>query len=205
MKEPKKRSRTDSFKQDIAGNAAQKPPVNPILANILYRTTGEVNNSSGNSISRNAHLSPNQSQQEIARTAVGRGIRHSFSHPNAIKPAPLPPRPPPSEQVIATVANPVAAKSSIPVVEESLSALKNNFQMTLEASSGQNASAPSENSGDQTSSGYVPGTMRRDDSLVDLAMIPMVDGGNESDYFSSTGLTFIDFPWQDPNLASSSE
>ena len=46
---------------------------------------------------------------------------------------------------------------------------------------------------------YVPGSMRRDDSLVDLAMIPMIDGGTQENMFASNGLTFVDFPWQDPN------
>lgn len=153
----------------------------------------------------NGHHPPNQSQQEIARVAVGRGIRHSFSHPNARKPAPLPPRPMPSAQGGSNhEPTQLAGGARAPVVQASLSALKSNFQNSLEsleASEGNKA-----NSDDTaTPMSYVPGSMRRDDSLVDLAMIPLVDEGDqEVDFFSSSAdLSFIDFPWQDPNAPSS--
>jgi hypothetical protein len=96
------------------------------------------------------------------------------------------------------------SRGAAPVVEASLSALKNNFQNSLEAAQEQTMMS-TENSDDAPATiGYVPGSMRRDDSLVDLAMIPLVDEGNEEvDFFSSSaGLSFIDFPWQDPNAPS---
>lgn len=177
-----------------------------MLANILYRSTSENQLTSKTPVNpRNEHIAPNQSQQEIARIAVGRGIRHSFSHPNSINPAPLPPRHLPPSQGPTTAPHVSEPNDSTPVVEASLSALKNNFQISLGAANGDN----SINSGDNTgilppATGYQPGSMHRDDSLVDLAMIPFEDDGDQSEYFASSGLTFIDFPWQDPNVPSNS-
>lgn len=199
----KKRDREETSKEEVGVTGAPGPSVNPVLANILYRSAGnETPKASRTSTSAqpNVHNPPNQSQQEIARVAVGRGIRHSFSHPNARMPTPLPPRPAPSTQVNSSGPT-QPTRVAIPVVEDSLSALKNNFQSSLDAAQGQNAAKPDDTSGPMT---YVPGSMRRDDSLVDLAMIPLVDEGNdEMDFFSSqAGLSFIDFPWQDPNQPS---
>jgi hypothetical protein len=44
--------------------------------------------------------------------------------------------------------------------------------------------------------GYIPGSLRRDDSLVDLAMIPIAEEGVETDEADhSTGFAFVDFPF----------
>ena len=190
-------------------SASQGPSVNPVLANILFRATGsETSNPPVSASISNGQTSSNPSQQDIARVAVGRGIRHSFSHPSARKPAPLPPRPVPSAQsgpTGRTVAEP--SDSVVPVVQASLSALKSNFQNSLDAALGQAANSTEKSDDTTFLTSYVPGSLRRDDSLVDLAMIPLVDEGNyEADLFSSTGglsstagFSFIDFPWQDPN------
>lgn len=87
------------------------------------------------------------------------------------------------------------------VVQAGLSALTNNFKSSLEAAHGEPA-VSNEDSGDDAYplAGYVPGSMRRDDSLVDLAMIPVADDESPSDYIPPSGLTFIDFPWQDPSM-----
>lgn len=197
VKLPKKRERADSSSQETPPDNLPIPPVNPVLANILYRSSEAQDSSAPSNPPGNGHLPPNQSQQEIARVAVGRGIRHNFSHSSAIKPAPLPARPPATAEAPQTTGEPETSDGGAPVVQANLSALKNNFQI---AASANNPSA-GENSSDPTApSDYVPGSMRRDDSLVDLAMIPLMDDGNDAmDYFSSSGLSFIDFPWQDPS------
>ena len=53
---------------------------------------------------------------------------------------------------------------------------------------------------------YVPGSLHRDDSLVDLAMIPMIDDGNtvHSNVAASTGFSFVDFPF-DSNIFSNED
>ncbi len=210
MKSSKKRDREDSTTSlDGDGDgvdASQKPCVNPILANILYRSSTnepslgvQVNTS----IQNNVHNPINRSQQEIARVAVGRGIRHSFSHPLAKKPAPLPSRSTPLDQG-ESCGESGQPTDTTEVVQASLSALKNNFENSMEAAIGDKASL-NDDSGDDSypRSSYVPGSMRRDDSLVDLAMIPYADDENQSDYnLQSSGLTFIDFPWQDPSMFS---
>ena len=53
---------------------------------------------------------------------------------------------------------------------------------------------------------YVPGSLHRDDSLVDLAMIPLVGDGtvNESNAATSSGFSFVDFPF-DSNIFSNED
>ena len=48
---------------------------------------------------------------------------------------------------------------------------------------------------------YVPGSLHRDDSLVDLAMIPIVGDGTitDSNAATSSGFSFVDFPF-DSNI-----
>merc|ERR1719394_585217 len=53
---------------------------------------------------------------------------------------------------------------------------------------------------------YVPGSLHRDDSLVDLAMIPIIADGTttESNGDASSGFSFVDFPF-DSNIFSSND
>jgi hypothetical protein len=206
----KKRERDDTSHQGGTADAtaSQGPGVNPVLANILFRSGSNETPKPARPNSQppnNGHSPPNRSQQEIARVAVGRGIRHSFSNPNARKPAQLPPRPLPSAQVGSSVPAQQPTSNAAPVVQASLSALKTNFQNSFGAAQGQTTGSTELSDGSQMTMDYVPGSMRHDDSLVDLAMIPLVDEGNhEADFFSpGAGFSFIDFPWQDPNAPSS--
>ncbi len=93
------------------------------------------------------------------------------------------------------------SKDTTEVVQAGLSALTNNFKSSLEAAQGEQTSVNADSGDDSYPlASYVPGSMRRDDSLVDLAMIPVADDDAPSDYMASSGLTFIDFPWQDPSM-----
>lgn len=207
-KTSKKRERGDSTSTpDGEGNeASQRPAVNPILANILYRSsaTDTTRQPLVTAATRsNVHDPPNRSQQEIARVAVGKGIRHSFSL--AKKPAPLSSHSAPSLAPTNSTTTPssAASKDTAVVVQAGLSALTHNFKSSLEAVQGEQTSSVNGDSGDDSYplASYVPGSMRRDDSLVDLAMIPVADDDTpSSDYMASSGLTFIDFPWQDPSM-----
>jgi len=188
----KKRERGDGLEtQGSAKHATHDTPVNPVLAGILYKSASE----SAGSLHTSTVASPRskQSQQALARVAVGKGIRHSFSMPQskdsvAVRPTATP--------------NPLTAGSP---VQDSLSQLQSNYKNSLQDLAAQEKSTAlpdSTVSSRQPSSSlnpYVPGSMRRDDSLVDLAMIPMIDGGTQENMFASNGLTFVDFPWQDPN------
>merc|ERR1712232_882913 len=132
------------------------------------------------------------SQQALARVAVGKGIRHNFSLPK-------------KDSSILPSKSPVETKSNTSVsqtpVQAGLSALTSNFQNSLQKST--ETSQQKTDISEQpslTSLSYVPGSLRRDDSLVDLAMIPMVENtSSQTDANLDTGLTFIDFPW-DPSI-----
>jgi hypothetical protein len=180
---------------------AQEAAVNPVLANILYRSANDSTtalDASRTSAQAAGENPPQRSQQALARVAVGKGIRHSFTMK---KPAPLPGR---------TTNVPISDSP----VEASLSALKSNFKNSLQdideasvkdidAASDITAAQVLSRTEPSAISEYIPGSMRRDDSLVDLAMIPLVeDGGTQEHLDTSMGLTFIDFPWQDPNFFS---
>jgi hypothetical protein len=131
---------------------------------------------------------------------VGKGIRHSFALP----------------QKDSSIRNPNGASDSSAMnstaathVQAGLSALtsnfKNSFHQENDAEPATNPTYQPNQSGAQPSTSsleYVPGSLRRDDSLVDLAMIPLVEGDPLVDSISSsTGLTFIDFPWDPGYLA----
>merc|ERR1712086_606634 len=53
---------------------------------------------------------------------------------------------------------------------------------------------------------YVPGSLHRDDSLVDLAMIPIIGDGTftESNVATTSGFSFVDFPF-DSNIFSNED
>jgi hypothetical protein len=185
--------------QGIVGSSTQETTVNPVLAGILHRAAGDQTGSH-DANRTSAHLAegnqPQHSQQALARVAVGRGIRHSFALPKT-NDAPVLPQ----SNTVATP-NPLISESP---VEASLSALQNNFRNSLQDLMAGSSSAEQEDSQMMTNEFtsslnlYIPGSLRRDDSLVDLAMIPMIEGESQSSTNASTGFSFVDFPWQDPN------
>jgi hypothetical protein len=209
----KKRDRNEGpgMRDSTQSKASVGAPVNPVLAGILHRSSDQNNNfspsgmayanlpsqKSGTSVS--SSMNPPQSQQALARVAVGKGIRHSFNIPQQKSAAKHPPL------VVPNASNSSVAESTL----ASLSALQNNFQNSLQNSQNEGAESTTHGMGasnnqeaetSETSNGFIPGTLRRDDSLVDLAMIPLLDDSDPiQDIEGSHGLTFVDFPWQDPN------
>lgn len=151
-----------------------------------------------------ARLHP--TQKAIALVAVGKGVRHGYV-PQLYQ----------NETLKSTdlllqggslhqVAQPIA-----PSPAQALDALAQNYneslQVTKDASLAipslavANTAAPTK---DDTS--YVPGSLRRDDSLLNLAMIPgIVDDiqprNNNSDNVRTSGFSFVDFPF-DSNFFS---
>ena len=161
-----------------------------------------------------------QSQKALARVAVGRGVRHGF--------VPQQNRIAASSNINANVSKSPSLVAPSPV-QASLNALTSNYRNSLNelqsatdqdvtnysSSNTQNAGltavsgqqyAPNHGNSASTSSstnlGFIPGSLRRDDSLVDLAMIPLADDGEGlSSAAASTGFSFVDFPF-DPNFLS---
>merc|ERR1711939_104884 len=180
----------DRIKPTVGTNT-EKASVNPVLANILYRSNSDQTSlNRANGSNSGGGSAPNQSQMAIARVAVGKGIRHSFSHPGMKKSLH---RPQPKRQESFST----SPSTSIPV-QASLSVLESNYKHSLGV---QPSETPNPLQPAAPSNVYVPGSLRRDDSLVDLAMIPIVDEGLQSSTSDLAGLAFIDFPWQDPTFA----
>jgi hypothetical protein len=182
-----KRRRDDASETPTSSGGTSQ--VNPVLAGILYRSTSDqvldhVQPSGGNQ--------PQHTQQALARVAVGKGIRHGFTLPQTKNSSILP------QEKTPRISNPSAAESP---VEASLSALTNNFRNSLEGLTTPTDQDRSQDRAIARMAAYIPGSLSRDDSLVDLAMIPMVEEGDQSIPVPSTGpYTFVDFPWQDPSF-----
>jgi len=204
-------------------SASSKPacdPVNPVLAGILYRSSGDNNTVSTNNTNSNTLQ---QSQKAIARVAVGKGVRHGFvPHQTKHRQKTIDS----SSQALAT--QHVSTTRVVPTpVEASLNALTQNFNQSMHdtvdnsaAMEGNPASVASHldvnqyqlpapaavSTGSMGRVAYVPGSLHRDDSLVDLAMIPMIGDGTGSDtnVASSTGFSFVDFPF-DSNIFSNED
>ena len=204
-KSTKKRDRDDPV--DVQAHTA----ANPALTNLFHPSASNPSTTAV-TVSSQARISsqpPNKSQQELARVAVGKGIRHGFSLASSSKPAPLPTRPinpsvpPPQRQQLTNSQNSSRASLSVGV-QEGLSALESNYMSSLSAShpGGNDSMSGSGNPNmPSLSDAYFPGSLRHNDSLVDLAMIPYLEDSNEQS--DSLPFAFIDFPWQDPNSSSS--
>ncbi len=181
-------------------------PVNPVLAGILHRSSG---NTSTGSI-QNTDGSLQQSQKAIARVAVGKGVRHGYV-----------PHRKTSSKVLGC-SQPVSASVGPSPVQASLNALTQNFNQSMHETIDSNnhmegnppavdsyqdinayqVPAPSTITTETTGRvSYVPGSLHRDDSLVDLAMIPIVGDGTvtDSNAATSSGFSFVDFPF-DSNI-----
>jgi hypothetical protein len=192
--EPKVKAGTKRDRDDASETLASSggtSQVNPVLAGILYRSTSDqvldlVQPSVANQ--------PQHTQQALARVAVGKGIRHGFTLPQTKNSSILP------QEITPRTPNPSAAESP---VEASLSALTNNFRNSLGGIAAATDQDRSQDRAIARMAAYIPGSLSRDDSLVDLAMIPMVEEGDQTTPAPSTGpFTFVDFPWQDPIFES---
>jgi len=202
-------------------NISANDAVNPVLAGILYRSSND------NTPTTTNNDTLRQSQKEIARVAVGKGVRHGFvpqqqHQNNMLKNIDSSST---AVAVAAATSNGNSAQvSTRPVapspVQASLNALTQNFNESLQGSKesaneidrkvvsvttsschqgvNQYDIPPSEAStATMGNVEYVPGSLRRDDSLVDLAMIPVIGDGQttESNVATSTGFSFVDFPF----------
>jgi hypothetical protein len=128
--------------------------------------------------------------QELARQAVGRGIRHEFGRPAA-----------PSAAAVAVSISPAAAPMPPPISNPvgSLTELASNYHNSL-MSSTQNAGydgndveptplSQMRDDGGQYFEPYTPGFLSRNSSLIDLAMIAPVENGNVQEPAASSSST----------------
>lgn len=134
------------------------------------------------------------SQQALARAAVGKGVRHGFSVPS------------PATEALPSAAMifPDLPPLPVPDIQDTLSELKNNYQNSL-----QDAVITSEETTDQENESDPSFNMyhflRRDSSLVDLAMLVSnvepetmvsMEPTPVNELRNST-LSFVDFPHPD--------
>ena len=200
-KSSKKRERSESGGD---AGAAPTPQVNPVLADILQRSTSDTDEKSGN-IARLATgkgikhqiggflKSPvgigvpvNNSHVALARSAVGKGIRHGYS--SVVNVSQAAPTAMETNEKVSTI------ESSTPDftfqdphhlgmdVQSSLSELSHNFKNSMR-------NAPLD--------AQFFGMLSRDSSLIDLAMLDTVEPTPVSEMRGTTDsqfLSFVDFP-----------
>lgn len=182
-KGPKKRERDESGSEPSPEDAST-PAVNPVLVGILQRTSASVISCEPkrgtlqpppataikvavgkgikhqlNGFLRNPEVKT--SQTALAHSAVGKGIRHSFVGAQQQTDKEVVNVPPNT----STPDNTFTFKDPHQLgmdVQNSLNELSNNFQNSLKQSEQFNAV------------GYIS-MLKRDDSLVDLAMIPSIE------------------------------
>jgi HSF-type DNA-binding len=182
-KGPKKRERSESGSEPSPVNTST-PAVNPVLVGILQRTSTSVISFEPkrgtmeppaataikvavgkgvkhqlNGFLRNPVV--NTSQMALAQSAVGKGVRHSFvsAQQQSVK------------EVVSVSLDTAALEDAFTFkdphqlgmdVQNSLNELSNNFQNSLKQTQQFN------------DVGYIS-MLKRDDSLVDLAMIPSIE------------------------------
>jgi len=206
--EPKKsggkkrdRSGKESNSRSSASTKVGGNRVNPVLIGILHRSSGE--NATGTT-QNTSNSTMQQSQKAIARVAVGKGVRHGYV-PQSTKNA--------SQKYLDTQHVSTATVAPSPV-QASLNALTQNFNQSMHGTADTEVQSSAAGNYQDVNQyqlpdptpvttapagrvAYVPGSLHRDDSLVDLAMIPIVGDGTttDSNVAASSGFSFVDFPF----------
>lgn len=214
-------SAKDKEKKKEPSNAAGKPSsrkvsgdstgVNPVLAGILQRShsmpvssTSAATSSAVSSTERTASTEPGDSYKAVAKSAVGRGIRHRFMSQGSF-----------SASSVASAPQPGTSKSvdqsHKDTNEDNLSQLATNYRNSL------NSFQAQENTEQDLTYDEDPNVLSEefnydadptplsqlradssaslfghDPSLLELAMIPEVEEGDGND--SSNVFNFVDFP-----------
>jgi len=209
-----KQSRHQDIKGNIRHNEVETNPHFKVAVGkgIRHKLNGYLKSSMGNSspsvspsvsledISSSAKVKPD----DLAKTAVGRGIKHQFGTNNPTTPN-IPTIPETNynapENTTFTFLDPHQLGMG---PTHSLSELKSNFHNSFDgASTTHNANilktnifCSQSNTNQQPVNSTNHGMMSRSSSLVDLAMIPSIPGA-ESDKFShdtQNMIDFLDFP-----------
>ncbi len=172
-----------------------------MLVGILHRSSDGTHGGS----THNTNSTMQQSQKALARVAVGKGVRHGYV---------------PQKTKSAQKYHASTSRVGPSPVQASLNALTQNFNQSMHETTEsidlvgnyQDVSdyqLPDPTPVTAAPSGrvtYVPGSLHRDDSLVDLAMIPLVGDGTaaDSNAAASSGFSFVDFPF-DSSIFSSDD
>ena len=220
------KEKKDGKKRNGASSSTKRPPskaskpsetsktdtnINPILAGILYRSkspaevvTANANAAAGARKPVAGHLSQTAgAHQALARTAVGRGIRHGYSLNAGSHPGSQPARNTSASQGTTAAASsgaPFDFPDQMPSANDSLSQLTSNYRNSLNDMSAQSLDdetmpTPLDQMRDPNASVGYGGFLSRNSSLVDLAMIPNVDDPDDQQTdFRSFGMNFVDFP-----------
>lgn len=210
----KKRSRSDASASN--STAAPAANVNPVLVDILHRTTGTraapatAARGAARKSSR-AKVTSSSSQQELARAAVGKGVRHGLVPPAASAGSAT------EALASASMIFPDPPQLGLPDLENSLSELTNNYHNSLQDSEldhpGRGADGTTTQSSESDPSFQMYNFLSRDSSLVDLAMLIPTTNADEADVaessaameptpvneLSASAMSFLDFPGMDPS------
>eukprot|EP00544_Gedaniella_sp_CCMP2646_P015033 CAMPEP_0202485252 /NCGR_PEP_ID=MMETSP1361-20130828/4135_1 /ASSEMBLY_ACC=CAM_ASM_000849 /TAXON_ID=210615 /ORGANISM="Staurosira complex sp., Strain CCMP2646" /LENGTH=433 /DNA_ID=CAMNT_0049114105 /DNA_START=236 /DNA_END=1537 /DNA_ORIENTATION=+ len=209
----KKRSHNDASMPRRSNTPTSSAQVNPVLADILHRTTGAASaQATSTRQSSRTNVSSSSSQQELARAAVGRGVRHGFL-PSASAGS--------ATEALASSSMifPDPPQLGLPDLQDSLSELTSNYQNSLQDAGANSAEQGSDGSASQHS-GIDPffqmyNFLSRDSSLVDLAMLVPTNADEAEtsasvdptpvNEMSSSNIPFLDFPGMDqPNTTGKS-
>lgn len=163
-----------------AAKAAPSAQVNPVLAGILQRNKASFAPLVTSHKPPSSIPAPSGSHQALAQAAVGRGVRHGYSAANVSS----------AKRPESTTSSTAAASNVNFETNDSLSQLAYNYRNSLNDLSENKLLDDSNVDSSQYNEGY--SFLSRNSSLVDLAMIPSVDDGNEDP--QDFGLSFVDFP-----------
>lgn len=203
----KKRSHNDASMPRRSNTPTSSAQVNPVLADILHRTTGATS-AQGTSTrqSSRTNVSSSSSQQELARAAVGRGVRHGFL-PSASAGS--------ATEALASSSMifPDPPQLGLPDLQDSLTELTSNYQNSLQDAGANSADQEGSDGSASQHSGIDPSFqmynfLSRDSSLVDLAMLVPTNADDAEtsasvdptpvNEMSSSNIPFLDFLGIDP-------
>eukprot|EP00977_Amphora_coffeiformis_P000898 scaffold190_cov171-Amphora_coffeaeformis.AAC.23 len=203
-KEKKREPASDTTvpQRKVSGDATG---VNPVLAGILQRSNATgisqppaPHSGASTEPRETSSTTLNSSYRAVAKSAVGRGVRHSFTGRMTL---------PVASSSAASLPDNASSEPRMETNEsqDSLSQLATNYRNTLNGYHGQgeiddmgaehfhfdtDPTPLAQLRGDTSSSA---GLFSRDPSLLDLAMIPEMDEGDDGGE-PSNAFSFVDFP-----------
>lgn len=172
--------------------------VNPVLAGIVQRSNPQTMTSPApHTGAPPVSSSVEDSFKAVAKSAVGRGIRHSFNS-RTLPPISRTSSARPDETQSETPSEAMVEKD---LSQDSLTQLATNYRNSLIDHHGDNTGVeefqfdadPTPLSQMQGDASSAPGFFSGDPSLLELAMIPEAEEGGGQDS-SATGFNFVDFP-----------
>lgn len=183
-----------------------------------------VGNTNNQTTGITAKLTANSSQEDIARSAVGKGIRYSFeARERAMSLSAAGPATAAVDASHSMTGAPRSLSTTVSYPEASLNELENNFRNSLKEARAESTSSSAQPDSDVDptplsqmrhnnvspfNSGVLTGFLSRNSSLIDLAMIPDVEDtaqpARQTDAIEyDPALSFVDFPHPEVDPSSS--